>query len=134
MTLLALDDARAWMEQNGAEAVARLKAAAARFHARAAALGYADGQDEPGWAYDRTRVVLRAPQGGYALSEALAARGVDVEMSDADRVVCILLSLIHISTETERCASSSHRRTPRPGGVNFTALSTAIMSIWRRRE
>ena len=90
MTLLALDDARAWMEQNGAEAVARLKAAAARFHARAAALGYADGQDEPGWAYDRTRVVLRAPQGGYALSEALAARGVDVEMSDADRVVCIL--------------------------------------------
>ena len=45
--------------------------------ARAAALGYADGQDEPGWAYDRTRVVLRAPQGGYALSEALATRGVD---------------------------------------------------------
>ena len=90
VTLLALDDARAWMEQNGAEAVARLKAAAARFHARAAALGYADGQDEPGWAYDRTRVVLRAPQGGYALSEALAARGVDVEMSDACRVVCIL--------------------------------------------
>ena len=40
VTLLALDDARAWMEQNGAEAVARLKAAAARFHARAAALGY----------------------------------------------------------------------------------------------
>ena len=38
------------------------------------------------------------------------------------------------ATETERCASSSHRRTPRPGGVNFTALSTAIMSIWRRRE
>ena len=90
VTLLALDDARAWMEQYGAEALARLKAAAARFHAQAAALGYADGQDEPGWAYDRTRVVLRAPQGGYALSEALAARGVDVEMSDACRVVCIL--------------------------------------------
>ena len=90
VTLLALDDARAWMEHSGAQALARLKAAAARFHAQAAALGYADGQDEPGWAYDRTRVVLRAPQGGYALSEALAARGVDVEMSDACRVVCIL--------------------------------------------
>ena len=90
VTLLALDDARAWMEQYGAEALARLKAAAARFHAQAAALGYADGQDEPGWAYDRTRVVLTAPEGGYALSEALAARGVDVEMSDACRVVCIL--------------------------------------------
>lgn len=103
VTLLALDDARAWMEQNGAEAVARLKAAAARFHARAAALGYADGQDEPGWAYDRTRVVLRAPQGGYALSEALAARGVDVEMSDADRVVCIL-SLLDGPERLERLA------------------------------
>ena len=103
MTLLALDDARAWMEQNGAEAVVRLKAAAARFHARAAALGYADGQDEPGWAYDRTRVVLRAPQGGYALSEALAARGVDVEMSDADRVVCIL-SLLDGPERLERLA------------------------------
>ena len=90
VTLLALDDARAWMEHSGAEALARLKAAAARFHAQAAALGYADGQDEPGWAYDRTRVVLTAPEGGYALSEALAARGVDVEMSDACRVVCIL--------------------------------------------
>ena len=103
MTLLALDDARAWMEQNGAEAVVRLKAAAARFHARAAALGYADGQDEPGWAYDRTRVVLRAPQGGYALSEALAARGVDVEMSEADRVVCIL-SLLDGPERLERLA------------------------------
>lgn len=90
VTLLALDDARAWMEHSGAQALARLKAAAARFHAQAAALGYADGQDEPGWAYDRTRVVLTAPEGGYALSEALAARGVDVEMSDACRVVCIL--------------------------------------------
>lgn len=103
VTLLALDDARAWMEQNGAEAVARLKAAAARFHARATALGYADGQDEPGWAYDRTRVVLRAPQGGYALSEALATRGVDVEMSDADRVVCIL-SLLDGPERLERLA------------------------------
>ena len=90
VTLLALDDARAWMEHSGAQALARLKAAAARFHAQAAALGYADGQDEPGWAYDRTRVVLTAPEGGYALSDALAARGVDVEMSDACRVVCIL--------------------------------------------
>lgn len=90
VTLLALDDARAWMEAHGAQALARLKAAAARFHAQAASLGYADGQDEPGWDYDRTRVVLRAPEGGYAFSEALAARGVDVEMSDACRVVCIL--------------------------------------------
>ena len=49
VTLLALDDARAWMEHSGAQALARLKAAAARFHAQAAALGYADGQDEPGW-------------------------------------------------------------------------------------
>lgn len=120
VTLLALDDARAWMEQNGAEAVARLKAAAARFHARAAALGYADGQDEPGWAYDRTRVVLRAPQGGYALSEALAARGVDVEMSDADRVVCIL-SLLDGPERLERLAQvlrevAADRRRKGPDG------------------
>ena len=103
VTLLALDDARAWMEAHGAQALARLKAAAARFHAQAASLGYADGQDEPGWDYDRTRVVLRAPEGGYAFSEALAARGVDVEMSDADRVVCIL-SLLDGPERLERLA------------------------------
>ncbi len=90
VTLLALDDARAWMQYYGAEAVRRLKDSAVRFHACAAALGYTNGQDEPGWAYDRTRVVLNAPQGGFALAAELAARGVDVEMSDARRVVCIL--------------------------------------------
>lgn len=89
VTLLSLDDARAWMDARGAAAIARLREAAACFHRWAAQMGYADGQSEPGWAYDRTRVVIEAPQGGFALARALGARGVDVEMSDERRVVCI---------------------------------------------
>lgn len=88
INMLSLDDARAWMDENGAEAIKRLRGAVRRFHERARALGYADGQDE--LTYDRTRLVLKAPQGGFRLARALAERGIDVEMSDERRVVCIL--------------------------------------------
>lgn len=89
-SLMALDDARAWMDANGRRACARLREALRRFHIRASALGYTDGQDEPDTRYDPLRLVLNAPQGGYALAEALAERGLDVEMADNRRIVCIL--------------------------------------------
>lgn len=111
--LMALDDARAWMDGHGAQAVAQLTAAAARFHARAAALGYGDGQCEPGWAYDRTRLVIGAPQGGFALAQALAQRGIDVEMSDARRVVCIL-SLMDGPERLKRLLAALEQLPPAP--------------------
>ncbi len=85
----SLDDARAWMDERGAAACARLGEALTRFRASAAALGFADGQLD-GAKYDRERLVLKAPMGGERLAEALAARGIDVEMCDSDCVVCIL--------------------------------------------
>lgn len=88
--MLALDDARAWMDRYGAAATARLRKAVHRFHTQAAKLGYANGQDAPDMKYDDTRLVIAAPCGGFALADALAEQGLDVEMSDERRVVCIL--------------------------------------------
>lgn len=85
--LMALDDARAWMDQHGAQALSRLEKAVARFYEAVAPLGYRPAGPAP---HDETRLVLGAPQGGFWLQEALAARGVDVEMADERRVVCIL--------------------------------------------
>lgn len=91
LTLLALDEARAYMDAHGAVACAALDAALTRLRARTLALGYADGQPAPpaDMAYDRLRLVLRAPEGGHLLAERLAAQGVDVEMSDDGHIVCI---------------------------------------------
>ncbi len=88
--LLSLDDARAWMDARGAAALEALKGAARLFYERAAKLGYADGQAAHGFACDKTRLVLEAPQGGFALAGQLARMGLDAEMSDERRVVCIL--------------------------------------------
>ena len=88
--LLSLDDARAWMDARGAAALEALKGAARLFYERAAKLGYADGQAARGFACDKTRLVLEAPQGGFALAGQLARMGLDAEMSDERRVVCIL--------------------------------------------
>lgn len=92
INMLSLDDARAWMDINGQERCRRLKQAMAAFKRRAAALGYKDGQaDFLAWMErDLLRLVLDAPQGGFALGDALAAKGIDVEMCDAAGVVCIL--------------------------------------------
>ena len=51
VTLLALDDARAWMEAHGAQALARLKAAAARFHAQAASCLLYTSEEYDRWRY-----------------------------------------------------------------------------------
>lgn len=92
LTLLALDEARAWMDRYGAAACQRLMLAMERFRVEAAALGYADGQREPppGLGYDRLRLVLAAPEGGSQLQERLGSLGLDVEMSDDAHIVCIL--------------------------------------------
>ena len=92
LIMLSLDEAREWMDQNGQAACKRLGDALRTFHARAAGLGYSDGQANlpPGMTADPLRLVLYAPQGGEQLQRQLQARGIDVEMCDQRRVVCIL--------------------------------------------
>ena len=92
LQMCALDDARAWMDIHGSEACEGLLAALQAFRRRAAQLGYGDGQKNPpeGFSYDPLRLVLSAPQGGYALETTLRSQGIDVELADAESVVCIL--------------------------------------------
>ena len=96
LLMLSIDDARAWMETHGAQRLAALRTAADELRALLPSLGYADAHAawaETGLTFDPTRLVITAPQGGYALAEALQARGVDVEMADARRAVLILTAM-----------------------------------------
>ena len=92
LIMRSLDDARAWMDENGATAAEQLAKALDAFHESAAHLGYSSGQSNvpEGHSYDSLRLVLRAPQGGYALDSALREQGMDVEMADDAHIVCIL--------------------------------------------
>lgn len=94
--LLSIDDARAYMEETGAARLAEVAAAADEVRRALPGLGYADAHAmwrETGLAFDRTRLVIDAPQGGASLAAALEAHGVDVEMHDLRRVVCILSAM-----------------------------------------
>lgn len=84
----SMDDARAWMDENGREACNRLLSAMERFQTKADALGFTDKRKS--WPADRLRLVLHAPQGGEWLGQRLQKMGIDVEMSDTDSIVCIL--------------------------------------------
>lgn len=91
--MMAVDDACAYMEAVGTACLAAVCAGADALRRQLPALGYGDGQaawGETGLQFDPTRLVIRAPQGGEALDRALARLGVDVEMHDSQRVVCIL--------------------------------------------
>lgn len=92
LTMLALDEARAWMDAHGAAACDALARRLAHTRAFARARGYADGQPTApdGCRYDPLRLVLRAPEGGEHLAALLAQQGLDVEMSDGGHIVCIL--------------------------------------------
>ncbi len=92
LTMLSLDEARAWMDLRGAAACEALAKRLAGFRREADALGYADGQrDAPeGCRYDPLRLVLQAPEGGDRLGACLQDMGMDVEMTDERHIVCIL--------------------------------------------
>ncbi len=89
LLMLALDDARAWMDEHGAEACEALAQSLEEFYEKAEALGYSRGQEGP-HSYDPLRLTLEAPQGGYALEAALSRQGIDVEMADVSCIVAIL--------------------------------------------
>ena len=93
LQLLSIDDARAYMDACGAARLAAVADAADEVRRALPDMGYADAHAlwrETGLQFDRTRLVIDAPQGGAALAEEMQARGVDVEMHDLRRVVCIL--------------------------------------------
>jgi arginine/lysine/ornithine decarboxylase len=89
----SLDDARAFMEEHGSAALKEIQDRLKDLRAGMKALGYADAHEA--WRglpleFDPTRLVITAPQGGYALANSLKEQGVDVEMADDSRIVCIL--------------------------------------------
>lgn len=93
LNMLSLDDARAWMDRHGALACERLGRKLKQFRQTVRALGYEsddDGGLPEGMALDDLRLTLSAPEGGYALAEALQDCGLDVEMADEEGVVIIL--------------------------------------------
>ena len=90
--LKSLDDARAFMESRGRDKLDDLIQMLASVRMKMQAFGYADAHAH--WenlplSFDPTRLVIDAPQGGYALAEGLRAQGIDVEMADERRAVCI---------------------------------------------
>lgn len=93
LLLASLDDARAYMALQGKGLLQQVAERAAQLRANLPAMGYADAQAawrRTGCAFDPFRLVIQAPQGGFALQQQLADAGVDVEMADAHRVVMIL--------------------------------------------
>ena len=91
--LMSIDDARAYMEGEGRERLKRVAETAAMVRGALGAAGYEDAHGQwrrTGYAFDPTRLVIHAPQGGAALAQALREKGVDVEMWDVRRAVLIL--------------------------------------------
>ena len=106
--LRSVDDARAWMDAEGADRLRAIAAAAAEFRAALADTPYADAHGawgDTGLAFDPTRLVIAAPQGGAALAAALQERGFDVEMHDHRRVVLILSAMDEPATLTALMAA-----------------------------
>ena len=83
--LLSMDQAREHMDICGEERLGELLYCIDAFCLKAEKLGYEDMRRE-----DRTRLVLKAPQGGRTLREQLIKKGIDVEMADDACIVCIL--------------------------------------------
>lgn len=90
--LMSLDDARAWMDGYGKEKLKDLAVALDGLRKKLPSLGFEDAYDlwkSEGISLDPTRLVIGAPQGGEMLAKQLENQGIDVEMYDQRRVVCI---------------------------------------------
>lgn len=130
--LMSIDDARAYMEETGAEQLRRVGEAADALRRRLPSLGYADAHQqwqETGLHFDPTRLVIDAPQGGFALARELQAQGIDVEMADFHRVVLILTAMTG-PEELRRVEDAL--RTIRPEAAKRPTLP-ALLSIPPRR-
>lgn len=93
LLMLSIDDSREYMTLHGTERLSAVAQAADAVRAALPALGYADAHaawQDTGYAFDPTRLVIHAPQGGEALARSLCELGADVEMNDDSRAVLIL--------------------------------------------
>ena len=128
----SMDDARAWMDEYGCEACARMLTATENFRHKAAALGFTDTQQS--YPADRLRLVLRASLGGKWLQDRLQAHGVDVEMSDSWHVVCIL-SLLDGEKRLELLLDALSRIAAEPAGEQAAPdLHRLYPSVWPERR
>ncbi|MBR6028909.1 MAG: aminotransferase class I/II-fold pyridoxal phosphate-dependent enzyme [Clostridia bacterium] len=96
LLLRSIDDARAWMQEQGSIRLQALVKAADGLRARLGEWGLADGRqgwDADGSLLDPTRLVIASPAGGFALAEALERSGYDIEMADEERAVIILTAM-----------------------------------------
>jgi len=110
LLLMAIDDARAFMEESGIQRLAQISRLADEIRRR-----WGDPRiawAEEGWQLDPTRLVLADPRGGGWLAEQLAARGIDVEMHDDHRVVCILSVMDDDKTLTQLADALEQLETP----------------------
>lgn len=126
--MMSMDDARAYMEEVGTERLRAVCGAAEALRRQLPALGYGDAQE--GWkdtwlSFDPTRLVICAPQGGEALDEALVRQGIDVEMHDIRRVVCIL-TVMDDQARLERLEAALRAIPPREAQLPATAYDQPL--------
>jgi len=96
LLMMSIDDARAYMEEQGWPRLRQVIDAADMVRSSLASLGYREAHamwHSTGQSFDPTRLVIDAPQGGAKLARQLQERGVDVEMHDLRRVVLILSAM-----------------------------------------
>ncbi|MGN1369599.1 MAG: aminotransferase class I/II-fold pyridoxal phosphate-dependent enzyme [Aristaeellaceae bacterium] len=126
--MMSIDDARAYMEEKGRGRLAAIAAAVAEVRRMLPALGYRDAHDlwqDTGLAFDPTRLVIDAPQGGAALAAALRARGVDAEMYDHRRVVFIITAM-DAPEDVRRLAAVLREIPPEQCDIPALPMLTAI--------
>ena len=93
LLMMSIDDARAFMEQEGKARLATTVAAANTVRTQLQGTVYRDAHtlwQTTGMQFDPTRLVIDAPEGGERLAQRLRMQGVEVEMHDPWRVVMIL--------------------------------------------
>ncbi len=125
----SMDDARAWMDAYGANALKSLRSQMEVFRSKLKAMGCHDAH--AGWrdlplAFDDTRLVISAPQCGFALAEALKHQAIDVEMADDRRIVCIL-SVMDGEETFRRLESALRMAAVRPQAATFTPTVTRVL-------
>lgn len=93
LLMMSIDDARAFMEQEGKTRLAATVAAANDVRTRLQETPYRDAHalwQATGMQFDPTRLVIEAPEGGERLAQRLRMQGIEAEMHDPWRAVMIL--------------------------------------------
>ncbi len=126
--MMSIDDARAFMEENGRARLAEITAAVTELRRTLPSLGYRDAHEMwrgTGLDFDPTRLVIDAPQGGPALAAALREQGVDVEMTDHRRAVFIITAM-DTPEDVRRLAEALREIPPEKADIPALPMLTPI--------